>query len=107
MVTVGELAHDGDAVLFGAAPPIRLTLAPDGRPLRAETAGRPLAIVPAEAAGDAAAAGVLVLAQESFPLKAAVSLRQRGAAGLVVVDRDGIVLGAACEDDLFRALLRH
>ncbi len=107
MVTVDQLGHDGDTVLFGAAPHIRLTLGSDGRPLRAETAGHSLAIVPADAAGDGAAAGVLVLVPDSLPLKAAVGLRQRGAAGLVVVDHDGVVLGAACEDDLFRALLRH
>lgn len=107
MVTVDDLRRDGDAVQFGAAPGIRLTLGPDGRPLRAETAGRALAIVPAEAASDGAAHGVLVLVPETLPLKAAVGLRQRGAAGLVVVDPNGIVLGAACEDDLFRALLRH
>ncbi len=107
MVTVDDLRRDGDAVLFGAAPGIRLTLGPDGRPMRAETAGRSLAIVPAEAASDGAATGVLVLVPDTLPLKAAVGLRQRGAAGLVVVDPNGIVLGAACEDDLFRALLRH
>ena len=107
MVTVEDLRRDGDAVLFGVAPGIRLTLGPDGRPIRAETAGRSLAVVAAEAAGDGAAAGVLVLVPDSLPLKAAVGLRQRGAAGLVVVDSNGIVLGAACEDDLFRALLRH
>ena len=107
MVTVEDLGRDGDAVVFGAAPGIRLTLGPDGRPVRAEMAGRPIAILAAEAASDGAAAGMLVLVPASLPLKAAVGLRQRGAAGLVVVDPNGIVLGAACEDDLFRALLRH
>ena len=107
MITVDDLRRDGDAVLFGAAPGIRLTLGPDGRPIGAETAGRSLALVPAEAASDRAATGVLVLIPDTLPLKAAVGLRQRGAAGLVVVDPNGIVLGAACEDDLFRALLRH
>ena len=107
MVTVDDLRRDGDAVLFGAAPGIRLIRGSDGRPMRAETAGRSLAMVPAEAASDGAAAGALILVPETLPLKAAVGLRQRGAAGLVVVDPNGIVLGAACEDDLFRALLGH
>ena len=107
MVTVEDLGRDGDAVVFGAAPGIRLTLGPDGRPVRAEMAGRPIAILAAEVAGDGAATEMLVLVPASLPLKAAVGFRQRGVAGLVVVDPNGIVLGAACEDDLFRALLRH
>ncbi len=107
MVTLNDLRRDGDALLFGTAHGIRLTLGSDGRPLRAETAEGSLPIVAAEAASDGAATGALVLVPETLPLKAAVGLRQRGAAGLVVVDPSGVVLGTACEDDLFRALLRH
>ena len=107
MVTMDDLKRDGDAVLFGVAPVIRLSLGPDGRPMRAEMARRSISIIAAEAASVGAATGALVLVPETLPLKAAVGLRQRGAAGLVVVDPNGIVIGAACEDDLFRALLRH
>ena len=108
MVTVDDLRRDGDAVLFGAAPGIRLIRLvrmggrcgprrpgvrwPWCRPRRRATV-RPRA-----------SSSWL---PETLPLKAAVGLRQRGAAGLVVVDPNGIVLGAACEDDLFRALLGH
>ena len=105
MVAVTELVRDGDAVLFGAGLEVRLD--PDGRPAEARQGGAPVPIMPAAAAGDGAAAGALVTVPETLPLKAAIGLRQRGAAGLVVVGTEGQVLGTACEADLFRALLRH
>lgn len=103
MVAVTELVRDGDAVLFGAGLEVRLD--PDGRPAEARQGGAAMPIMPATAAGDGAAAGALVTVPETLPLKAAIGLRQRGAVGLVVVDADGRALGAACEADLFRALL--
>ena len=106
MVPLADLARAGDAVLFG--PDLRLTAGPDGRPASAEAAGAPLRIVPLDgAAGDGDLAGALVAVPGTLALKAAVALRRRGAAGLAVLDGDGRLIGAACEDDLFRALLRH
>jgi len=105
MVAVTELVRDGDAVLFGAGLEVRLD--PDGRPAEARQGGALVPIMPAAAAGDGATAGALVTVPETLPLKAAIGLRQRGAAGLVVVGPEGQVLGTACEADLFRALLRH
>lgn len=103
MVALPDLARDGDAVLFGAGLEVRLD--PDGRPAEARQGGAPVPIMPAAAAVDGAAAGALVTVPETLPLKAAIGLRQRGAAGLVVVGTEGQVLGTACEADLFRALL--
>ena len=103
MVALPDLARDGDALLFG--PGLAVRLDPDGRPTEARQGGAPLPIVPVAEAGDEAVAGRLVTVPEALPLKAAIGLRQRGAAGLVVVDAGGRMLGAACEADLFRALL--
>jgi glycine betaine/proline transport system ATP-binding protein len=106
MVPVADLPRQGGTVLFG--PGLRVTAGPDGRPATADAAGAPLRIVPLdEAAGEGDLAGALLAVPGTLPLKAAVALRRRGAAGLAVLDHDGRLMGVACEDDLFRALLRH
>ncbi len=103
MVALRDLAREGDALSFGPGFVVRLD--PDGCPAQASAGGPPLRIVRLAEANDVALAGTLVTVPEALPLKAAIGLRQRGAAGLIVVDADGRVLGTACEADLFRALL--
>ena len=105
MVPLADLAREGDAILV--APGLRVTAGPGGRVTDASAAGVPLRIVPLDTAGEGDLSGTLVTVPGRLPLKAAVALRRRGAMALAVVDADGGLLGAACEDDLFRALLRH
>ena len=105
MVPLADLPREGDAIRV--APGLTVTAGPDGAPAGARAAGVPVRIVPLAAAGDGPLAGTLVTVPASLPLKAAVALRRRGAAGLAVVDAGGGLVGAACEDDLFRALLHQ
>ena len=95
----------GDGVAFGEG--LRAALDPDGRARDACRAGAPLRLLTLAAAEAGEIGDALVLVPSALPLKAAVALRRRGAAGLLVVDGEARVLGTACEDDLFRALLRH
>ncbi len=103
MVPVDGLARQDGDVLVG--PGLRVTAAGE-RPHAAHGAAGPLRLL-AHADTDEAAdiAGAVVTVPAGLALKAAVGLRRRGAAGLVVLDGDGRMIGAACEDDLFRALL--
>ncbi len=101
MVPLADLARDAGGLV--AAPDLRVALDPQGRVRTACRAGIPLRVVPlAEAQG---VEGALVAVPPALPLKAAIGLRRGGAAGLLVLDGDGRMIGAAGEDDLFRALL--
>ncbi len=95
----------GEGVAFGDG--LRVTTDPGGRAREACRAGAPLRLLTLAAAEAGAIGDALVLVPPALPLKAAVALRRRGAAGLLVVDGEARVLGTVCEDDLFRALLRH
>ena len=103
MVPLDRLGRDGGDLLFGSD--LRVTPDPDGVPRSASRADAPLRLSPL--AADAPPDGAVVVIPASLPLKAAVALRHRGAAGFVVVDGDGRLVGAVGEADLFRALLRH
>ena len=103
MVPLDRLARDGDALVPG--PGLRVTLDRDGRPGAACRAGAPVRVVPLAQAEAVAIDGALVAVPSALHLKAAVGLRRRGAAALLVLDGEGRMIGAAAEDDLFGALL--
>jgi glycine betaine/proline transport system ATP-binding protein len=86
MTPLAALMREGDSVALG--PGLRLELAPDGR------------------LASSAQHEAVVTVPDTMPLKAAMGLHRRGAQAFAVTDAAGVVVGAACTDDLFRALLR-
>ena len=105
MTPLAELARDGATVLTGHANSIRVELGADGCASSIMIGGLPGHITsPAELNGQAGSSAVTV--PSDLPLKEAVALRQRGGAALLVVDHTGAVIGTACDNDIFKALLR-
>ena len=106
MVPLAGHPRDGSTLLTGRGHTIRIELGSDGRASGVTMGGETGRIAaPAELNGYAGHAAVIVPAD--LRLKEAVALRQRGHAALLVVDRDGTLVGTACDTDIFRALLRH
>ena len=99
--------RDGATLLTGRGQSIRIELSPDGSASAVTIGGAACRIAAASAAPNGSADSTAVTVPADLPLKQAVALRQRGHAALLVVDRDGRLLGTACDENIFGALLRH
>ena len=106
MTPVASMARDGDALLTGQGQTIRVEIGPDGC-ARAVTIGGQSARIASPAQLNGEAGETCVTVPLDLPLKEAVALRQRGGTALLVVDHSGVLVGTACDHDIFRALLRE
>ena len=107
MTSLDAHRRDGSTLTTGRNQSIRIELGPDGCPSAVTIDGAACHIATASAGLNGYSAATAVTVPADLPLKQAVALRQRGYAALLVVGPDGRLLGTACDDNIFGALLRH
>ena len=105
MVPIASLRRDGDTLLAGQNQATRVELGPDGCPIAVTIAGQQKRIS-SMSEMDQGGADVAVTVPVDLPLKEAVALRQRGGAALLVVDHAGVLVGTACDHDIFHQAIR-
>ena len=106
MTPLASHKRDGAVLLTGQDHAIRVEIGEDGCARRVTIGGQPGRIA-SMAEFNGAGGETAVTVPIDLPLKEAVSLRQRGGTALLVVDHAGVLVGTACDQDIFRALLRH
>ncbi len=106
MTPVASLRRDGNALLTGRDHAIRVELGPDGCARTVTIGGQPTRISSMSELNRDGGETVVTVPVD-LPLKEAVALRQRGGAALLVIDHSGVLVGTACDHDIFRALLRE
>ena len=99
--------RDGSTLLTGRGQSIRIQLDQKGCASAVTVNGQTGRIATALDHVNGSAGHTAVEVPMDLPLKQAVALRQKGHAALLVVDRNGMVLGTACDENIFGALLRH